>query len=149
MRLKTLDQLLNNSQATEAFKQAVRDLESRHATRLIECYRFIPQIKALRLIYFLLESYPDLKIEKIKVDGQSSCSGFVGKAKVWPGPLTIKFDWDCRWKAEEEGWVDAFGRPDQVRAAHKFGYRCFRLFEIEDAAVKNLRQSMQFPDEAV
>jgi hypothetical protein len=38
----------------------------------------------------------------------------------------VRFYWDCKWKAQEQGWTDYFGFPDQMRAAREFGYDCFR-----------------------
>jgi hypothetical protein len=35
------------------------------------------------------------------------------------------FVWDCRWRADEQGWIAPSGTPDQARAARVFGWRCF------------------------
>ena len=32
---------------------------------------------------------------------------------------TVRFHWDCKWKAQQEGWSDYFGFPDQMRAARE------------------------------
>ena len=77
----------------------------------------------------LLEDHPDLPLERVDVEGESGCSDFVGKVHASPGDLTFEFDWNCQWRAEECGWTDAFGDPDQIRAAQTFGYQCFRRLE--------------------
>jgi hypothetical protein len=41
----------------------------------------------------------------------------------------IEFAWDCRWRAQQQGWVDAFGFPDQIRAADEFGWNCFQHWQ--------------------
>ena len=48
-----------------------------------------------------------------------------------PRARRVRFHWDCKWRALQEGWTDYFGFPDQVRAAREFGHDCFRLWEEE------------------
>ena len=71
-----------------------------------------------------------------QVDARSGCSDFVGTAVVEGGgeSRVIRFAWDCRWRAEQEGWVDAFGFPDQIRAADEFGWNCFHRWQLEQRA---------------
>ena len=45
------------------------------------------------------------------------------------GERQVRFHWDCKWRAQQEGWVDYFGFPDQIRAAREFGWRCFERWE--------------------
>ena len=47
-----------------------------------------------------------------------------------PGP----FHWDCKWRAQQQGWVDYFGFPDQTRAAREFGFDCFRSWVEEEVS---------------
>lgn len=91
----------------------------------------VPRVKVRRLLAHLLHSEPALEIEKIVVRGSSGCSDFVGSVDVHTtsGRHAYDFVWDCRWRAEREGWIDPFGFPDQTRAAMEFDWRCFQRWE--------------------
>ncbi len=92
----------------------------------------------MRLLAQLLASEPDLAVERVRVDATAGCADFVGVLEVEceDGSRRFEFAWDCRWRAQQEGWTDAFGFPDQIRAANQFGWRCFRLWrELAPAAV--------------
>ena len=91
----------------------------------------VPRIKVMRLLNQLLHAHPEFRIERVRVDARSGCSDFVGYITVEGAGESRRFDfsWDCRWRAEQEGWVDAFGFPDQIRAADEFGWRCFAQWE--------------------
>jgi hypothetical protein len=130
---RTLDALLDASQAAPAFKEAVRALSAKQSQARITSNFGAPPVKVLRVTMKLLEERPDLPIESLDVRGASGCSNFTGKAVAQPGPATIEFNWDCAWRAAEEGWKDAFGEPDQIRAAQTLGYQCFERFEIKEA----------------
>ena len=41
-----------------------------------------------------------------------------------------------RWRAEQQGWVDAFGFPDQIRAADEFGWNCFHRWQLHQSAAQ-------------
>ncbi|MFH0792706.1 MAG: hypothetical protein V2A74_01595 [bacterium] len=127
--IKSLELILRDSQALPVFKAAVVDWASGHGTSLIQSNLSAPPVKVLRVVMKLLEERPDLPIESVKVDGRSGCSHFTGHLIARPGDTQFDFEWDCAWRAEQEGWEDAFGSPDQARAARTFGYQCFRLFE--------------------
>ena len=45
------------------------------------------------------------------------------------GVQVFDFVWDCRWRAEREGYVDYFGFPDQARAAREFDWQCFQVWQ--------------------
>ena len=62
---------------------------------------------------------------------RSGCSDFVGTVQVHTSSETrvYEFIWDCRWRAEQEGWTDCFGFPDQIRAAREYDWRCFVRWE--------------------
>ena len=53
------------------------------------------------------------------------------RSRSTPRPSThvYEFVWDCRWRAEQEGWTDCFGFPDQIRAAREYDWRCFERWE--------------------
>lgn len=127
--IRTLDDLLDSSSATESFKEALRSLEAGVPSELVKCNPGSPPVKVLRLIMRLLESHPEIPLESIAVEGVSGCSDYVGVAVAEPGAMRFEFEWNCLWRAEQQGWVDAFGDPDQIRAAQTFGYQCFRRFE--------------------
>lgn len=124
-----LEELLDGSSATPEFKQAVEELADGRFTGRIEASEGSPPVKVLRFVMKMLEQNPHTAFESVRVDAESTCSGFTGHAVAQPGELRFEFDWDCAWRAKEEGWKDAFGDPDQIRAARTLGYQCFRRFE--------------------
>ncbi len=124
-----LETLLEKSAATEEFKAAVQGLEERQKSPLIEASAGAPAVKLMRVVAKLLEEEPALAVERVAVDGRSGCSDFYGKLKVNGGEHEYAFSWDCKWRAEQEGWKDPWGYPDQARAAQAFGYQCFKRFE--------------------
>jgi hypothetical protein len=123
------DEILACSAATAEFRQAVRDYRAGRATPLISAHAGAPPIKVLRVVAKLLEEVPDLAVDRVEVEGHSGCSDFTGSVRVNGGEREYAFTWDCRWRAQQEGWVDAFGYPDQLRAAQSFGHQCFERFE--------------------
>jgi hypothetical protein len=127
--VRSLEELLDASRATDAFKAAVRDLAEGRRQDRIATNPGSPPVKVLRFIMKLLELHPDEPFESLAVDAESSCSAFTGAAVAQPGDQRFEFDWNCAWRAREEGWKDAFGDPDQIRAARTLGYQCFRHFE--------------------
>jgi hypothetical protein len=130
MPKKSLEELLVASKTTAEFKQAATALEAGREQSLIGFPPSNPPVKVRRLLCKLLEERPDLAVEKMEVEARSGCSDFVGQVTVWPGPLTVDFEWCCKWRAEEQQWTDAMGLPDQIRAAREFDYQCFRKFDI-------------------
>ena len=124
-----LERLLEASAATAEFKEAVRALEAGKSQERICFNDRTPPVKALRVVSKLLEARSDWKIESVSIDGQSGCSDFAGSLVVEPGDHRIDFVWDCKTRAEHEGWTDPLGYPDQSRAAREFGYQCFQKFE--------------------
>ena len=130
----SLDELLGASNATAEFKEAVRALEAKLPQERIRFNPGAPPVKVLRFIMKLLEARPDLPVDHLEVRGTSGCSDYRGEAFAQPGNIRIRFAWDCRWQAEQLGWRDAFGDPDQIRAARTFGYQCFQQFEVDETA---------------
>lgn len=125
-----LDDLLTESNATESFKSdVIRFVETGQAER-VEVRGYAPRVKVSRLLKHVLASLPELDIEQIFVKGQSGCSDFVGTVELATPTdrKTFEFVWCCRWRAEEEGWRDYFGFPDQMRAAREFDWRCFKVW---------------------
>ncbi len=132
--MMSLSDFLNGSNSSEAFQQAVAEFASSGLPNpRIKFDGRTPPVKVERALTKLLEVHPDLEIESVAIEGVSGCSNFHGQLQVrTPGEERIvQFDWDCRWKAEQEGWQDYFGFPDQIRAAREFGYDCFRSWTEE------------------
>lgn len=126
-----LEKILEMSQAAESFKTAVRSYCAGASVEHIRVDGFAPSIKIKRLLTHILSSESDLEIQRIVVRGQSGCSDFVGTVKVQTATemRVFEFVWDCRWRAEQEGWTDCFGFPDQIRAAQEYDWRCFARWE--------------------
>lgn len=137
MLLPDFSQILDASSATSEFKADVRAYAQHGPAPRIEAVRHAPRVKVLRLLTQLLASEPDLLIERVRVDGVSGCSDFRGTAVVGvqgEPERTFDFVWDCQWRALQEGWTDAFGLPDQIRAARSFDWRCFAGWHERAAA---------------
>ena len=131
-------QILTRSCATERFKTDVVAFASRADAPSITLLRNVPRIKVIRLINQLLHAHPEWVVERLRIDARSGCSDFVGTATVEGGgqSRTIEFAWDCRWRAEQEGCVDAFGFPDQIRAADEFGWKCFHRWQLHQSTAQ-------------
>ena len=125
-----MDLILGKSQATEPFKLDVAAFCSGRVAPRVSVEGFAPRIKVQRLLMQLLSSEATLPITRVVVRGRSGCSDFTGEVKVETISETRVFDfvWDCRWRAELEGWLDCFGLPDQTRAAQEFGWQCFQVW---------------------
>ena len=129
-------QILTRSCATDRFKADVIAFASRADAASITLVRMVPRIKVIRLINQLLHAHPEWAVERLHVDARSGCSDFVGTVVVEGGGQArrIEFAWDCRWRAEQQGWKDAFGFPDQIRAADEFGWNCFHHWQPSQSA---------------
>ena len=123
--------ILSRSCATDRFKADVLAFSSRAESPSVTLVRTVPRIKVIRLINQLLNEHPEWAVDRLKIDARSGCSDFVGTVTVEGGgeTRTVEFAWDCRWRAEEQGWVDAYGFPDQIRAADEFGWNCFQRWQ--------------------
>jgi hypothetical protein len=131
IRLSELELILAQSSAAEPFKSAVRSYYANGSAERIRIEGFAPKIKVRRLLVQMLSAEPHLPIEQIVLSGRSGCSDFVGTVQVHTASETFAyaFVWDCRWRAEQEGWTDFFGFPDQIRAAEEYDWRCFERWE--------------------
>ena len=125
-----LEELLARSRAKVAFKRDVRRFLATGVAERLAVIRPTPPVKTLRLVAHLLEQAPELPIESLEVDARSGCSDFSGVATVRSSDALRRFEftWDCRWRAEQEGWLDVLGFPDQIRAAREFDWRCFAVW---------------------
>lgn len=138
-----MDGILERSRATAAFKaDVVAFCQGRHVER-VEVRGYVPAVKIERVLTQLLSAEPHLEIEKLSVGGRSGCSDFSGRVDVQTasGPRTFEFVWDCRWRAEQEGWSDCFGFPDQMRAAREFGWQCFEKWQEQPSVL--LQESLE------
>ena len=134
-------QIVAASSATDDFKHdVVAFAATGHAERIIVTRR-VPRVKVLRVLAQVLSSEPELVASAVRVDAFSGCCDFVGVIDVESpeGVRRFEFTWDCAWRAAQEGWVDYFGFPDQVRAAREFGWRCFRTWQEVDVAEGDVR----------
>jgi hypothetical protein len=126
-----LSTFLQRSAATEAFRDAVRRFQrDGRACERVSFNLPSPAVKVERTLAKVLEAYPELAIERVEIHASSGCEYFRGTATVHAAgeSRSVKFDWDCRWRAEAQGWRDYFGFPDQARAAREFGWDCFRAW---------------------
>ncbi len=122
---------MTTSAATTDFKSALAAyLAGQHSDR-VKVESRVPHVKVRRVLAQLLAVEPGLEIERVVIRGMSGCSDFVGSVDVETktGPTVFDFAWDCRWRAQSEGFVDYFGFPDQSRAAQEFDWQCFRQWE--------------------
>jgi hypothetical protein len=124
-------QILSRSRASDRFKSDLVAFSMWTESPSISLTRNVPRIKVIRLIAQLLHEHPEWAIERIVIDARSGCSDFVGTVTVEGAgdSRTIEFAWDCRWRAEQQGWLDAYGFPDQIRAADEFDWNCFHRWE--------------------
>jgi hypothetical protein len=133
----SLQHYLQLSRATESFRSAVDEfLRTGRANDRISFDRHSPAVKVERTLIKALVEYPELEIESIEIRGQSGCEYFRGELTLRT-PMesqVVSFLWDCRWRAEENGWHDYFGFPDQTRAAREYGWDCFRAWEVLESA---------------
>jgi hypothetical protein len=129
--LSELELILSKSRAAETFKRSVRAFCEHGGAEHIHVEGFAPSIKVRRLLAHMLATEPHLPIERISLRGRSGCSDFVGTVNVQTqsGTHVFEFAWDCRWRAEQEGWTDYFGFPDQIRAAREYDWRCFERWQ--------------------
>lgn len=125
--MREIEQILAQSRAAEQFKADVRTFVERGSASRVEIVGHGPTVKVQRLLAQLLATESHLPIERVEIRGQSGCSDFVGTMRVTTMDTVedIEFAWCCRWRAEQEGWTDYFGFPDQIRAAREFDWRCF------------------------
>jgi hypothetical protein len=130
-----MELILGKSQATDSFKMDVAAFCSGRVVPTVAVEGFAPRIKVQRLLMQLLSTEASLPITRVVVRGRSGCSDFSGEVTVETVSETRVFDfvWDCRWRAETEGWTDCFGLPDQMRAAQEFGWQCFQLWQPRSA----------------
>jgi hypothetical protein len=138
---------LDRSPCADALKGEIRSLlaqpfgNARSGSALL-CTRSMPVVKVERVLTMLLTQLRDAPIERIEIDARSGCSDFSGHVAVTVAGTTrvFEFVWDCRWRAAEEGWLDHWGEPDQIRAAREFGWRCFAKW-VERAGGQSLPAS--------
>lgn len=125
----SIQHYLGLSAASAPFRSAVGEfLRTGRPNDRVVFDRGSPPVKVERTLTKALVEYPGLPIESIEVRGSSGCEYFRGELTLVAGGAsrTVQFHWDCRWRAEENGWHDYFGFPDQIRAAREHGWDCFR-----------------------
>ena|SRR5437773_11458146 len=127
-----LEHMLARSRAADEFKKAVRSFCEGARAEHIRVEGVAPPIKVRRVLTHILATEPHLPIERIALRARSGCSDFIGTVHVQTATETrvFEFVWDCRWRAEQEGWTDCFGYPDQMRAAREYDWRCFQHWRL-------------------
>jgi hypothetical protein len=134
----TIPELLDRSSASGPFRDAVlRFLREGTPCATVSFDAGAPPVKVERTLVKALLEYPEHPIESIELRARSGCESFRGTLVLHGGgeARRVAFHWDCRWRAEQEGWRDWFGFPDQARAAREFGWDCFREWsEVEAPA---------------
>jgi hypothetical protein len=136
-----LPALLDRSRATDAFKSDVLDFLAHRPARRVATVRPAPRVKVVRVLAQLLDAEPELRIDRVRVDAISGCSDFRGTVLVEAEGETqlFEFVWCCHWRATEAGWHDAFGLPDQIRAAREFDWRCFEQWRAVNGTAVEAR----------
>lgn len=144
-----MESILVRSQATESFKRDVLRFIAGEDTSSIEVIGHAPRVKVERVLVQLLNAQPELVIRRAAIRGVSGCSDFVGDVAVETatGTHAFSFTWCCRWRAEQEGWQDYFGFPDQIRAAREFGWDCFQRWEPKLATLEVAPEDAQVASE--
>ena len=130
--MNTLQPLLDASRVTPEFRADVETFARTGAAERIVAPRYHPPVKVLRLLAQLLHAERDLAIDQVEVDGRSGCSDYSGTVLVRTADgaaRLFEFTWCCAWRASEQGWHDGWGLPDQIRAAHEFGWDCFEIWK--------------------
>jgi hypothetical protein len=124
-----LPHYLQHSRVSDSFRAAVEDfLRTGRANERIAFDRQSPAVKVERTLTKVLVEYPELEIESIEIRAHSGCEYYRGELtlRTADAARVVAFNWDCRWRAEENGWHDYFGFPDQARAAREYDWDCFR-----------------------
>jgi hypothetical protein len=139
--MRSTTEILANSAAAETFKVAVLDIEAGRGNPLVEHSWQHPKVKVLRVLLKLLDTHPAAPVQRALIEAQSGCSDFRGRLRYYsPEEHTVRFVWDCAWKAREVGYKLPSGGADQVRAAREFGYECFQDFREEPGAAADRPQ---------
>lgn len=135
VRPVTIDDLIARSPAATPFREAIqRFLGDGRSSERIRFGYGCPPVKVQRALHKALVEYPALSLESIELRASSGCEYFRGKLilRTQTEERHVAFHWDCKWRAEQEGWRDWFGFPDQTRAAREFDWDCFRSWQEEE-----------------
>lgn len=130
--LSELQPLLDASRVTPEFRHDVETYARTGVAPRVAVPRYHPPVKVLRLLMQLLHAERALPIARIEVEGRAGCSDYSGSLVVHladGGTRAFDFSWCCAWRASEQGWKDGWGMPDQIRAAHEFGWDCFEVWK--------------------
>lgn len=128
--------LLAASAATPAFRRELLAFAAGENADRIEARAHNPRVKILRTVAQLLVAEPALAVDRVSIQAVSGCSDYAGTLVATDAEGTahaFAFTWDCAWKAEQVGYRDYFGLPDQIRAAREFGWDCFQQWERAEA----------------
>ena len=142
MIISDFDAILGNSAATSGLRADLAAYaDARPAERIVVAPR-TSRVKVLRVIAQLLHAEPSLAVDRVSLRAASGCADFVGSLVATDAAgieHAFDFEWNCEWKAQQLGYVDGFGYPDQIRAAREFGWQCFaRWTRVGTPAVQNV-----------
>jgi len=130
--LAELQPLLDASGVTPEFRADLETFALTGQAERVAAPRHHPRVKVLRLLAQLVHAERALPIDKVEVDARTGCSDYTGTLTVFTvdgGARSFEFTWCCAWRAEQQGWIDGWGLPDQIRAAHEFGWDCFEVWQ--------------------
>lgn len=99
-----------------------------HARRRIAFGPGEPPTKVLYAVLQVLDLHPELEAESACVEGFVKPTEYTGEITLQPDNVRFSFVWDCKWKAEQMGWVTPTGQVSFSRATREFGHQCFRFF---------------------
>ena len=132
--LPQLESLLDASSVTPEFRADVETYARLGEAGRVLVPRHHPRVKVLRLLAQLVHAERALPIERVEVEGRAGCSDYTGTLVVHAADgsaRAIEFTWCCAWRAEQQGWHDGWGLPDQIRAAQEFGWDCFEVWKVK------------------
>ena len=127
-----LHSLLDASRVTPEFRADVDTYARSGEADRVVAPRHHPRVKVLRVLAQLASAEPALAVERVEIEGRAGCSDYKGTMFVQLADgtqRTFEFTWCCAWRAEQQGWRDGWGLPDQMRAAHEFGWDCFEVWQ--------------------
>lgn len=130
--LPLLQSLLDASGVTPELRADIETYARLGEAGRVVVPRHHPRVKVLRLLAQLLHAERALSIDRVEVEGRSGCSDYSGTLLVHTtdgNTRAFDFTWCCAWRAEQQGWRDGWGLPDQMRAAHEFGWDCFEVWK--------------------
>lgn len=130
--LSQLQPLLDASGVSPDFRADLESFARTGEAARVVVPRHHPRVKVLRVLAQLVSTERALAVERVEIVGRSGCSDYSGTLVAHASDGTTRafeFTWCCAWRAEQQGWRDGWGLPDQIRAAQEFGWDCFEVWK--------------------